>query len=117
MALAPMISQTAMSQAGEPSDLAIPAGVRKIPTPMTSPTTIAVAVARPSRRQPEAPYRSCHLRVFRDSPGASEDPRENLDRSSGICIGPSARLPWAGVDGTRAGLCCDVRLPHGRGRR
>ena len=49
IALAPIVSQTASSQNGEPSDFAIPAGVRKIPTPITSPTTSAVAVASPSR--------------------------------------------------------------------
>src|SRR5258706_9974430 len=43
----PISSQTINSQTGEPSDLAIPAGVRKIPTAMTSPTIRAVAVPRP----------------------------------------------------------------------
>ena len=42
-----MSSQTISSQSGEPSDFAIPAGVRKIPTAMTSPTIKAVAVPSP----------------------------------------------------------------------
>src|SRR6185436_8812677 len=45
--MAPTRSQTINTHSGEPRDLAIPAGVRNIPTPMTSPTTRAVAVRMP----------------------------------------------------------------------
>src|ERR1051325_3264285 len=48
--MAPMSSQTTSSQNGEPSECGMPAGVRKIPTAMTSPTTRAVTDARPSWR-------------------------------------------------------------------
>src|ERR1043165_7110784 len=48
--MAPMSSQTTSSQNGEPSECAMPAGVRKIPNAMTSPTTRAVTDARPSWR-------------------------------------------------------------------
>jgi hypothetical protein len=42
-----MRSHTTNSQNGDPSDFAIPAGVRKIPMAITSPTMRAVAVLRP----------------------------------------------------------------------
>jgi hypothetical protein len=46
----PSSVQTASSNAGEPTDLAMPAGVRKMPTPITCVTIIAVAVDSVSRR-------------------------------------------------------------------
>ncbi len=46
--MAPTMSQTTRSQKGDPSDLAMLAGVRKMPTAMDSPATAAVAEARPS---------------------------------------------------------------------
>jgi hypothetical protein len=55
MVIAPIASQTTNSQKGEPSDLAIAAGVRKIPTPIASPATAAAAEPNPSwRRRPAA---------------------------------------------------------------
>ena len=42
-----MTSQTRSNQTGEPSDFAIPAGVRKMPTAITSPTISAVALRSP----------------------------------------------------------------------
>src|SRR6185436_9969017 len=44
----PTASQTASTRKGDPRSLVIPAGVRKIPTPMISATTSAAAVSRPS---------------------------------------------------------------------
>jgi hypothetical protein len=41
------VSQTASNNTGEPSAFAMPAGVRKIPTAITSPTTSAAAVLTP----------------------------------------------------------------------
>src|SRR2546430_13439801 len=46
-----MTSQTTSSQNGEPRERAILAGVRKIPTPITSPMTSAVTDASPSWRE------------------------------------------------------------------
>ncbi len=43
-----MANQTASIQKGDPRALAIPAGVRKMPTAITSPTTAAVAEPSPS---------------------------------------------------------------------
>jgi hypothetical protein len=55
MVMAPIPSHTASNQKGEPSDLAMAAGVRKIPTPIASPVTAAVAEPNPSwRRRPAA---------------------------------------------------------------
>jgi hypothetical protein len=45
--MAPITIQTISNQKGDPSDFAIPAGVRKMPTPIISPTTTAVAEANP----------------------------------------------------------------------
>src|SRR5512140_3318745 len=50
MAISAMPSQTASSKAGEPSDFAIAAGVRKMPSAMDSPHTTAIAAANPSSR-------------------------------------------------------------------
>ena len=50
MAIAPIKSHTENTSAGEPSDFAMPAGVRKMPTATTSPTTSAIAVGSPSCR-------------------------------------------------------------------
>src|SRR5271168_1685852 len=51
--MAPTASQTTSSQKGDARDLAIPAGVRKMPTAIASPATIAAAEPRPSwRRRP-----------------------------------------------------------------
>jgi hypothetical protein len=41
------VSHTTSSHIGEPSAFAMPAGVRKIPTAITSPITSAVAVRTP----------------------------------------------------------------------
>src|SRR5574341_1301169 len=46
----PMMSHTTKSQKGEPNERAMPAGVRKIPTAMTSPTTSAAMEVKPSWR-------------------------------------------------------------------
>ncbi|HTG35898.1 MAG TPA: hypothetical protein VLB76_23475 [Thermoanaerobaculia bacterium] len=46
-----MAHQTAASSSGEPSDFAIVAGVRKIPSAIASPVTAAIAAARPSCRR------------------------------------------------------------------
>ena len=55
MVMAPIKSHTMSSQKGEPSDLAMPAGVRKMPTAMASPATAAAADPSPSsRRNPPA---------------------------------------------------------------
>jgi hypothetical protein len=43
----PIINHTTNNQNGEPNDLAIPDGVRKIPTAITSPTINATAVRNP----------------------------------------------------------------------
>ena len=43
MVMKPIDPHTTRSQNGDPSDLAISEGVRKMPTPMTSPITMAVA--------------------------------------------------------------------------
>src|SRR5512146_2654389 len=48
--MAAMHSQTARRSAGEPSDLAIAAGVRKIPRAIDSPVTMAIAAGSPSSR-------------------------------------------------------------------
>src|SRR5512141_40902 len=50
MAMAAIPSHTASSNAGEPSDFAIAAGVRKMPSAMDSPQTTAIAAANPSSR-------------------------------------------------------------------
>src|SRR5438105_4690255 len=49
--MAPTASQTSNSHIGDPNALAMPAGVRKMPTAMHSPATRAVAEARPSSRR------------------------------------------------------------------
>src|SRR5271154_816273 len=49
--MAPTASQTMSSQQGEASDLAMPAGVRKMPTAIASPATTAAAEPRPSWRR------------------------------------------------------------------
>src|SRR5579863_616521 len=49
--MVPTASQTTSSQNGEASDLAMPAGVRKMPTAIASPATAAAAEPRPSRRR------------------------------------------------------------------
>ena len=48
--MAPISSHTIRSQNGEPTVCAIPAGVRKMPTAITSPTTRAVTAATPRWR-------------------------------------------------------------------
>ena len=48
--IAPSTSQMTKSQNGEPTDFAIPAGVRKIPTAMTCPINNAIAVQSPNCR-------------------------------------------------------------------
>ena len=50
-AATPVVNQTGSSQNGEPSDFTMPAVVRKIPTPITSATTSAVAVVSPNCRE------------------------------------------------------------------
>src|SRR5450631_1720282 len=45
-----MAHQTAANSRGEPSDLAMAAGVRKMPSAMDSPLTTAIAAVRPSCR-------------------------------------------------------------------
>src|ERR1700733_15280458 len=50
MAISAMPRHTSNSRSGEPSDFAIVAGVRKIPSAIDSPTTIIIAEARPSLR-------------------------------------------------------------------
>jgi hypothetical protein len=53
----PRSVQTASSSAGEPTDFAMPAGVRKMPTPIVPPITSPVAATRPMRRSsPLAAY-------------------------------------------------------------
>src|SRR5271154_2438072 len=49
--MAPMASQTMSSQKGEARDLAMPAGVRKMPTAIASPATTAAAEPKPSWRR------------------------------------------------------------------
>src|SRR6202034_1959724 len=49
--MAPTASQTMSSQKGDAKDLAMPAGVRKMPTAMASPATTAAAEPRPSWRR------------------------------------------------------------------
>lgn len=51
--MAPIPNHTVNNQKGDPSDLAMAAGVRKIPTPIASPATAAAAEPNPSwRRRP-----------------------------------------------------------------
>jgi len=50
MAIRAMTSQIAARSRGDPSDFAMAAGVRKMPSAMDSPVTTAIAAARPSCR-------------------------------------------------------------------
>src|SRR5580704_2792058 len=73
--MAPTMSQTANSQNGEPRDLAIPAGVRKMPTAMASPATAAAAEPRPNSRLLAASFIGAEgIAAFRES----DDPPQNL---------------------------------------
>src|SRR6202034_4632463 len=53
--MAPTASQTMSSQKGDARDLAMPAGVRKMPTAIASPATIAAAEPTPSWRRRSSP--------------------------------------------------------------
>ena len=88
---APIVSQTASSQNGEPKLLAISAGVRKMPTPITSPTTSAVAVASPSRRASSVLPTSIASRRF----VYAMIPREKVaDPCQGRRLDRDRRSPW-----------------------
>src|SRR5438552_19101141 len=73
----PINSHTISNQKGEPSDRAMPAGVRKIPIAMTSPTTRAVTARRPSwrRRGTRPKLRACLV------PSKGDEKRRRLRRS------------------------------------
>src|SRR5258706_4659516 len=62
------MGQTTRSQKGEPRVRAMPAGVRKMPTPITSPTTSAVREARPSWRRNGIPSPDIQLSFLTECP-------------------------------------------------
>jgi len=55
--ITPARSQTPSRISGEPICKAITPGLRKIPEPITPPTTIMIVVNRPSEREERAPGR------------------------------------------------------------